>query len=189
MAVKGERPLALVAGEIASAAAHKAEAPGHCDLDGDALPVQTGDLSVLLNSGDEQNDDGGGESHEESADDGVSHAADVYLHAGPPKSHDGLSGGTDAPRCHLGVTEAGPSGAGRPAAVVGQCISYTFRSSPCHSPRAIGGSYRGRRRRQLSGLERHSWFASVDGLVQAQVHHGAEPGPSPRPVHTLLTRA
>jgi hypothetical protein len=29
------------------------------------------------------------------------HAAYLYLHAGPPKSHDGLSGRTDAPRCHL----------------------------------------------------------------------------------------
>jgi len=96
--------------------------------------AQEGDLGVLLDSGDEENDDGGGESHETDGDDDTPRAADVDLHAGPPKSHDGLCGRLDATRAHLGVPEVGLLGAIPSAAAVSQAISHTSFVAALQSP-------------------------------------------------------
>ena len=78
-----------------AAAAHQAEAPGHGCLDPDPALAQTGDLSILLDARQDQNDDENGESDETDDDDHTTDTTAVRLNAGATQPHDGRVGRAD----------------------------------------------------------------------------------------------
>src|ERR1039457_470629 len=88
MAAGCERAPALVPDQIAAAAPHQAEAPGHGDLDWDAVLAQTGDLSVPLRSGQEENHDQNCQRPKADENENTTNTAAVHLHAGPTEDGD-----------------------------------------------------------------------------------------------------
>jgi hypothetical protein len=86
---KREGSSAVVPDQVAAAAPHLTETPRHRDSDGHTVLAKTGDLIVLLHSGQEEDDDEDGQSHERQSDDDTSNTVAVYVQAGPAQGHDG----------------------------------------------------------------------------------------------------
>jgi hypothetical protein len=103
MALDRQRSAALVPDQIAAAATHQPEAPRHGDFDRDSALAQAGDLRVLLEAGDEENDDGESEGDKTKAADNTANTTSVYVHARAAKSRYWLAGGVGRAGCLLGL--------------------------------------------------------------------------------------
>jgi hypothetical protein len=89
--VKGERTPAGVTGLVAPTAPEKPEAARDRERNRDPVVAEAGDLGVLVDSGDEEDHDGGHQGHQEQTAEDPADESDVQSRSGPPESREGLA--------------------------------------------------------------------------------------------------